>query len=185
MISALNDGRPGAASVCWMCRRICVGGKNGCSCDSRDSGCERSITRRGMPTPFRPGLCRPGRCGGSTRGDHPLAASRDCARVASPTTPDGVMSRSMSIGTTTPGPARAHARSGRTTSTAARVASRRRRGPRRRASPGPRRRAGRAPARARSPPPPRGSSAPRPRRARRARGPTTATRKTRRPVVSK
>ena len=46
MISALKDGSPGAASVCWMCRRICVGGKNGWSCDSRESGCERSITRR-------------------------------------------------------------------------------------------------------------------------------------------
>src|SRR5438067_9958421 len=46
MISALNEGRPGAASVCWMWRSTCVGGKNGCSCDSRERGCERSITRR-------------------------------------------------------------------------------------------------------------------------------------------
>src|SRR6187397_2950062 len=45
MISALNEGRPSSASECWMWRRIWVGGKNGCSCDSRDSGCERSITR--------------------------------------------------------------------------------------------------------------------------------------------
>src|SRR4051794_9609757 len=47
MISALNEGLPGAASACMMCRSTCVGGKNGCSCDSRESGCERSITRRG------------------------------------------------------------------------------------------------------------------------------------------
>src|SRR6476620_6985726 len=46
--SALNDGRPGAASAWTMCRRICVGAKNGCSCDSRESGWERSITRRAM-----------------------------------------------------------------------------------------------------------------------------------------
>ena len=45
MISALKDGSPGAASECWMWRRICVGGKNGWSCDSRESGWERSITR--------------------------------------------------------------------------------------------------------------------------------------------
>src|SRR5207244_10428905 len=48
MISALNEGRPGAASVCWICRSTCVGGKKGCSCDSRESGCERSITRRAI-----------------------------------------------------------------------------------------------------------------------------------------
>src|SRR5690242_9877484 len=52
MISALNEGSPGAASECWMWRRICVGGKNGCSWDSRESGCERSITRRGIGAPF-------------------------------------------------------------------------------------------------------------------------------------
>src|SRR5947209_7580552 len=53
MISALNEGRPGGASVCRMWRRICVGGKKGCSCDSRESGCERSITRRAIRCSFR------------------------------------------------------------------------------------------------------------------------------------
>src|SRR3989442_366751 len=37
MISALNEGLPGGASVCTMWRRICVGGKKGCSWLSRES----------------------------------------------------------------------------------------------------------------------------------------------------
>src|SRR5262245_11789523 len=53
--SALKEGSPGAASECWMCLRIWVGGKNGCSCDSRESGCERSITRRAIEGSFRTG----------------------------------------------------------------------------------------------------------------------------------
>src|SRR6185437_5777159 len=48
MISALNDGRPSSASECWMWRRIWVGGKNGCNWDSRESGCDRSITCTGL-----------------------------------------------------------------------------------------------------------------------------------------
>src|SRR5438876_5549498 len=73
MISALNEGRPGAASVCWMCRSTCVGGKNGCSCDSRESGCERSITRRAMRLLLSGQLLADLDDAGDQHGDHLLA----------------------------------------------------------------------------------------------------------------
>ena len=175
----------GARPCATMWRRICVGGKNGCSCVSRESGWERSITRRAIRLLLSGHLAgRPGRCGGRARrrSARPVSA---LARVASPTTPDAVMSRSMSIGTTTLGPACAHPVLAERRPLAARRPSRPRRGPRRRASRAPSRRAGRARARATSRPPRRGSSAPRRRRATSAARSHHWTRKTRRPVVSK
>ena len=89
MISALNDGRPGAASACdWMCRRICVGGKNGCSCDSRESGWERSITRLAIYCSFPERSLQTWTIRGTTAATIRSPSSL-LARVASPTTPDG------------------------------------------------------------------------------------------------
>ena len=102
MISALNDGRPSAASECWMWRRIWVGGKNGCSWDSRESGCDRSITRTAVYSFPAISLHTWTIRGINAATIRSPVSTR--AGVASPTTPDSVMSRSMSIGTTTPGP---------------------------------------------------------------------------------
>ncbi len=57
-VDAFGHYQPGGASLQEMpldtfCgEAICVGGKNGWSCDSRESGWERSITRRGIGAPF-------------------------------------------------------------------------------------------------------------------------------------
>ncbi len=118
-------------------------------------------------TPGRPGPCA-ARAAATIRS--PVSRR---AFVASPTTPDAVMSRSMSIGTTTPGPLcvmpylpnDVHGRPACTHRRAAVEGVAR--------SPRTRPPAGRARARSRSPPPRRGSSAPRSRRGRRRRGPTT------------
>src|SRR5438093_5270648 len=82
MTSALKEGRPCGASAWTMCRRICVGPKNGCSCDSRDRGCERSITRTASSLLSGHRLAHLDDAG-DDRVDHPLAELAPCpCRVA-------------------------------------------------------------------------------------------------------
>ena len=131
------------------------------------------MSPEGASAPFRPSPRRPGRCGGSgpRRSARPVSA---LARVASPTTPDSVMSRSMSIGTTTLGPAwrmpywpnDVHGRPASFTAAPRSYASRVARSMLDALA--------ERDAQATSPPPRRGSSGPRSRRGRPPRGPTTA-----------
>ena len=68
------------------CARCAAGsasaGRTGAAATPRESGCERSITRRAISTPFRRCPCRPGRCGARPRRPSARRLAARAGRVA-------------------------------------------------------------------------------------------------------